>query len=120
MSRPKYDTDRRNREGELLKISFSKTKRIEPKLTRKRLAGECGVSPGVYSQWVSGTTRIPDRHFVYLGRRLGFSPVEFRPELAVTYTGLENSELILRIRELTPEQRVIVILFIDWLKDLNL
>jgi DNA-binding transcriptional regulator YdaS (Cro superfamily) len=120
MGRPKYDAARKATEADLLKISFSKTKEIEPKLTRKKIAAECGVSSAVFSQWVSGQTRIPDRHFVYLGRRLGFSPADHRPELAVTYTGLEGSDLILRIRKLNAEQRVIVTLFIEWLLEYKL
>lgn len=115
MGRPKYDTSRKAVEADLLKISFSKTKEIEPNLTRKKIALECGVSGAVFSQWASAQTRIPDRHFVYLGRRLGFSPTEYRPELSVTFTGLDGSDLILRVRQLNSQQRVIVSLFIDWL-----
>ena len=116
MARPAFDEEKRKKEGFLLNLNFSLAKARDKHLTRAALLRELGLTGSVYSQWVSGCTRIPDQHLLYLGRRLGFNPIEIRPELEA-YGGLPvfyaDVELHEKMLAMTFEQRQMVHSIVD-------
>lgn len=120
MSRPSYPSERKVAEGKYLKIKFSQTKVFEARLTRARLAAELGVSGSVFSQWVVGSTRIPDKHWLHLARRLRFNALELRPELVSAYVSMSGLDLAMRLDALSPGQKGLVLRFIEMIMDVDI
>jgi hypothetical protein len=103
MSRPSYPIEEKKREGTLLGIAFEKHKAArEPEITQDQLVFEIGrKSQGLFSQWISGTTRIADRHLIWLGKRLRFNPIDIRPSLSE----------YLQDKNLTPKEAAILLAY---------
>lgn len=81
MSRPQISKEQKKAEGLKLKKHIEAAQVLEPRLTQDSLAAEMGVSQGLIAQWVGGSTAIPDKRLVWLGARLRFNPVDFRPSI---------------------------------------
>lgn len=81
MPRPAISQEQKKREGCLLEKHFKLAKDSEKELTQESLATEMGISQGLFGQWLSGITPIPDKRLVWLGARLNFNPIEVRPDL---------------------------------------
>ena len=84
MARRRITDEQKKREGAALAAAYEAAKVAEPSLTQDALMAEIGVTQGLFGQWCSGLTPIPDKRLVWLGGRLGFDPFALRPEL-VTY-----------------------------------
>lgn len=107
------DLLRRRKEVCEIEKYFSICKVFEKSLTQAKLCSEMGISAATYSQWLSCARRIPDKRFIYLGKRLGFDVLKLRPDLMQGYFLQINVEVISRLSLLTPEQRTRAINFID-------
>lgn len=82
MARPKVSDDQKKREGEKLRFYIKRAKMSDRTITQESLGAEIGLTQGLVGQWCRGQTAIPDKHLLWLGSRLGFNPVEFRPSVA--------------------------------------
>ncbi len=74
------------REGALLASAYNQKKSAEPTITQESIMDELGKTQGLMGQWISGLTSIPDRHLIWLGARLGFDPLDIRPDLEGRYS----------------------------------
>lgn len=81
MARPKFPDEQKKREGEQLREKLRAARELGIATTQESLAAEMGITQGTFGQWTSGVTPIPDRRLIWLGRRLGFDPMEIRPTL---------------------------------------
>lgn len=107
MAKQVISARQRETEGRLLASYFAMAKDKDPSLTQESLAGEIGVSQGLVAQWLSGRTPIPDSRLLWLGVRLGFNPVEFRPALlqfSIDPSFSGNSKLIAVLRQIPKDQ----------------
>jgi transcriptional regulator with XRE-family HTH domain len=120
MSRASHSPERKRLEAQYLNKYFSKAKVLQKNLTRTKLAMELGISLSAYSQWTSGRTRIPDRHWLYLAKRLGFSAFEMRPELASAYVSYSALDLAAKIDSLDEKKKGLVISFVYMLDGIDI
>lgn len=119
MARKRYPLERRKNEGMVLEKYFSFTKATLPNFTRRVLMDEMQLNPSLFSQWVSGVTRISDEHFLYLGAKLGFDPIVLRPELSgrkVAAAVRADAEVLDKLRAFPLWKKTLVFEFIDVLE----
>ena len=105
MSRPQISKEQKKAEGLRLKRHIEAAQELDPRLTQDSLAAEMGVSQGLVAQWVGGITAIPDKRLVWLGARLRFNPMEFRPSIEWIGTGKDregDSRLSQVIQQIPP------------------
>lgn len=108
MPRPSIPKEQKKREGAYLEARINDAKIVDPGITQESIALEIGITQGNVSQWMKGTTAIPDKHLIWLGRRLGFNPAEIRPSLKNYSISAELStqeETILKAYRLDPNFR---------------
>lgn len=79
MARPKISAEQKKLEGEAVRRFFHQAKINDPSLTQEALIAELGCTQGLFSQWLTGRTAIPDRSLIWLSKRLKFSATEVRP-----------------------------------------
>jgi transcriptional regulator with XRE-family HTH domain len=86
-----------------LRSAYRMARAREEHLTQDSLAHELGVTQALVSHWMTGMTRIPDTTLLLLSVRLGFDPVEVRPEIATDFALakkiLTNDDLVDELRE---------------------
>jgi transcriptional regulator with XRE-family HTH domain len=82
MPRPSIPPEQKTREGRYLEAKIIAAQDNDDYITQDLIAYELGITQGNVSHWIKGRTAIPDKHFIWLGKRLGFDPTEIRPSLA--------------------------------------
>lgn len=108
MPRPSIPPEQKIREGLYLEAKMIAAQTTDPSITQELIAFELGITQGNVSQWLKGRTAIPDKHFIWLGKRLGFDPIAIRPSLA-TYDAksimTNHEKLILEAYRTDPDFR---------------
>ena len=110
-------------EGAFVAKAHRELKKKEKWLTQTELAKEMGVSQGMLNQWWTGRTRIKDYYLLKLSTRLGFDPLEVRPELKESYKiakealdgGEYKTRLEASIDDLTEAESDLVLKYIRFL-----
>lgn len=82
MARPSIPPEQKLREGQFLLEMFLRAQERDESITQESLALELEMTQGNFNHWIKGRSHIPDNHFIWLGKRLGFNPVAIRPRLA--------------------------------------
>lgn len=82
MPRPSIPPEQKLREGQFLLEMFLRAKERDESITQESIAFELEMTQGNFNHWIKGRSHIPDNHFIWLGKRLGFNPVTIRPRLA--------------------------------------
>jgi transcriptional regulator with XRE-family HTH domain len=98
-------------------FSLAKLKRRE--LTQQLLMDKMCLSRGLFNQWVSGITRIPDIHLLFMAQFLEFDPLQVRGSLvlygAVTAkTQQSEGELMVRFNALSAARKEFVLLALEF------
>ena len=91
--------EQKKREGAEVNKFFLAAQEREPLLSQESLAGEMEVSQGLIGQWFSGKTNIPDKRLIWMGARLGFNPLEIRPEISYLEGQIKNTNITRIISE---------------------
>lgn len=92
MARSAITAEQKKREGAFVRQRYEHLKKTEKDLTLEILADEIECSHSLVSQWLNGTTAIPDKRLMWLGGRLRFDPFELRPSLQeYFFAGLQPS-----------------------------
>lgn len=73
----KESQENRKAEGSRLRKSM-----VHLGITQQSIADDLNIEQNLVSQWCTGRTRIPDIDVLWLGEKLGFDPISFRPSLA--------------------------------------
>jgi hypothetical protein len=79
MPRPSIPKEQKERESAFLAAKLAEAQARDNSITQESLALELDMTQGNFNHWLSGRSHIPDKHFVWLGKRLGFNPAEARP-----------------------------------------
>ena len=74
--------DKKVFEAQRVKEAYRNARKVDPSLTQEVLADEFGVTQGLVSAWFSARARIPDTTLLMLCGRLGFDPLDVRPDLS--------------------------------------
>lgn len=82
MPRPSIPPEQKLREGQFLLEMFLRAQEQDESITQESIAFELEMTQGNFNHWIKGRSHIPDNHFIWLGKRLGFNPVAIRPRLA--------------------------------------
>jgi hypothetical protein len=108
MPRPSVSKEQKEREAAFLKLKLADAQARDPSITQESLALELEMTQGNFNHWISGRSPIPDKHFLWLGNRLGFDAAVIRPSL-IKYSGKptpsDQESLILEAYRLDPEFR---------------
>lgn len=108
MPRPSIPKEQKEREAAFLKLKLSDAQARDPSITQESLALELEMTQGNFNHWLSGRSPIPDKHFIWLGHRLGFDVATIRPSL-IKYSGKpmpsDQEALILEAYRLDPDFR---------------
>ncbi len=82
MARPSIPPEQKLREGQFLLEMLTRAQDRDQSITQESIALELEMTQGNINHWIKGRSHIPDSHFIWLGKRLGFDPVAIRPRLA--------------------------------------
>lgn len=82
MPRPSIPKEQKLREGAYLLRKLTEAQDRDPSITQESIAFELDMTQGNFNHWIKGRSPIPDKHFLWLSKRLGFNAVEIRPALA--------------------------------------
>jgi len=118
-------TDRKREEAKKVAEAYKARKRSERGLTQEKLAAELGFTQGLVTHWFTGRARIPDATLMLLAERLGFNPLEVRPEIAERHAiasrvlDAHNDSGSDILSSLTPEEFDQVLKYAEFLKSQN-
>ena len=73
----KESQEKRKAEGSRLRKAM-----VNSGVKQQSIADDLNIEQNLVSQWCTGRTRIPDIDVLWLGDKLGFDPISFRPSLA--------------------------------------
>lgn len=81
MPRPSIPKEQKIREGLILDAALKAAQLIDATITQESLALELEMNQSNFNHWIKGRSPIPDKHLIWLGKRLNFDVVAMRPSL---------------------------------------
>lgn len=81
MPRPSISKEQKIREGLILDEALKAAQLIDNTITQESLALELGLGQSNFNHWIKARSHIPDKHLIWLGKRLNFDAVAIRPSL---------------------------------------